>query len=161
MAVAYRNGRSGEGLGAAKPDKGPSRRALLGAAVGFPFMGAACGEVAPPPGFTRSPSPGNPGEDWGRALGAFRAAELEVRGIEAATAGGSVEEEEALMPAHDDACNAMGAALGRVMRAAAPDPAAFAVKLELFFRHEVEPNSVDGDVAAAILGDARRLAGMA
>jgi hypothetical protein len=82
-----------------------------------------------------------------------------VREIEAATAGYSLEDEEALLPTHEAACDAMEAALGRLMLVAAPDLAAFAAKLELFFKHELEPNSVEEDILAAIRGDVRRLAG--
>jgi len=32
--------------------------------------------------------------------------------------------------------------------------------LELFFEHELEPNSADEDILSAIRGDARRLAGL-
>lgn len=141
-------------------DHNPSRRALLGAAVGFPLIPLDVAEAGGPLRHVSHGSPPRSGEEWAQAIGAFEAARAEVRAIEAATAGGLVEEEEALMPAHDSACDAMDSALGRVMRAPAPDLAAFAMKLGLFFGHELEPHSVDEAVAAAVLGDARRLAGL-
>ena len=137
----------------------PSRRALLGAALGIPILGAAGAEEAPPPRFARSPSPANAGEDWSEALRAFRSAEAEVRGFERATAGSSAEAEEVWLPAYEARLEAFGGAVRALMLAAAPDFAAFARKLELFFDHELEPNSVDGEVLAAIRGDALRLAG--
>jgi hypothetical protein len=118
--------------------RGPSRRALLGAAVGIPLVGEIGSAFAPPPPFGRSPSPSKLGEEWVAALGAFEAAREAVAGIEGATAGHSAEEEEALLPAHEAACDAMEAALGRAMLAAAPDWADFAVKLGLLFEHELE-----------------------
>lgn len=137
----------------------PSRRALLGGALGFPLLGGAGGEGAPPPGYARSPSPANAGEDWSRALHTFRSAEAEVRTMERATVGGSAEEEEVWLPAYEARLDALGASVRRVMLAAAPDFAAFASKLELFFGHEIEPHSVDEEVLWAIRADARRLAG--
>jgi hypothetical protein len=116
-------------------------------------------EEAPPPLFATSPA--NAGEDqqWDTTLTAFQTALAEVLGIQAATVGGSVEEEEALLPAHDAACSAMEGALARVMLAPAPDLAAFAVKLELLFAHALEPGSFEEEIGVALLADARRLAG--
>jgi hypothetical protein len=98
--------------------------------------------------------------DWEQAIAAFHAAEAELRGLERATAGQSAEEEEALQEVYDTRVDAFGGAVRGVMLSGAPDSAAFAAKLELFFEHEVEPHSVDEDVLAAIRGDARRLAGV-
>ncbi|MFL6846127.1 MAG: hypothetical protein ACJ8ER_14740 [Allosphingosinicella sp.] len=140
----------------------PSRRALLGAAVGFSFdtpvrqahrllrMSGGPAEVPV--------HPSGSGEEWEAALVAFEAAEGAVRQIEAATAGYGFEDEAALLPAHEAACEAMEAALGRLLLVPAPHLVALLVKLELFFRHELEPHSVDAEVLAAIKGDARRLA---
>ncbi|HEU0134427.1 MAG TPA: hypothetical protein VFR28_06360 [Allosphingosinicella sp.] len=122
-------------------------------------MSAAVPEEAPPPHFRRSPSPAKAGEDWGAALAAFMAAEAELRGMERATAGSSGEEEEVWLPVYEGLLDGLSGAVRGVMLAAAPDFAAFASKLELFFEHEMEPDSVDEEVPAAILGDARRLAG--
>jgi hypothetical protein len=84
-----------------------------------------------------------------------------MRGFERATAGGSVEEEEVWLPVYEARLDAFGGAVRGVMLAAAPDFAAFASKLELFFEHELEPHSVDDEVLAAIRSDAERLAGAA
>jgi hypothetical protein len=97
---------------------------------------------------------------WEHALAAFRSAEAELRGMERATAGGSAEEEEVWLPVYEARLDAFGGAVRGVMLAGAPDFAAFASKLELFFAHELEPHSVDEDVLAAIRADARRLAGL-
>jgi hypothetical protein len=117
-------------------------------------------EAPPPPPSGRSPSPSKLGEEWSTALAAFEAAEAAVREIEAATAGYSLEDEEALLPAHEAACDAMEAALGRMLLVPAPDLDGFAVKLELFFEHELEPHLAEEDRVAAIRADLRRLAGM-
>jgi len=138
---------------------GVSRRALLGGAVGFPLLGAKGTEEAPPPGFTRSPSPAKAGEDWSIALAAFHSAEAEMRAFERATAGGSAEEEEVWLPVYEARLDAFGGAVRAVMRVPAPDFAAFAAKLELFFEHEIEPHSVDEECLAAVLADVQRLAG--
>lgn len=143
-------------------DHNPSRRALLGAAVGIPLLGAAGAEEAPPPAFASgcggSPSPANVGEQWSKALAAFRTAESEMRAFERATAGSSAEEEEVWLPAYEARLDALGGAVRGVMLAGAPDFAAFASKLELFFEHELEPDSVDEDILAALRTDSRRLA---
>lgn len=138
----------------------PSRRALLGAAVGIPLLEVVGAEEAPPSGFARPPSPADAGEDWSVALAAFRAAEAEVRAMERATAGQSAEAEEVWLPVYEARLDALGNAVRGVMLAAAPDFAAFASKLELFFEHEVEPHSVDEDGLAALKGDSLRLAGL-
>jgi hypothetical protein len=136
-----------------------SRRALLGVAVAIPLVGATGAEEAPPPGFTRSPSPGNPGEEWKKALRAFRSAEAEVRAVERATAGSSAEAEEVWLPAYEARLEVHSGAVRGVMLAEAPDFAALAAKLELFFEHELEPSSVEDDVLAALRRDVRRLMG--
>lgn len=92
-----------------------------------------------------------------QALAAFRAAEAEVRRIEAATAGRSAAEEEAWLPRHGAACAAMDDALDRLMALPAPTHAALAAKLELLFARAIEPDAVGEDVADAILADSRRL----
>jgi len=79
--------------------------------------------------------------------------------VEAACAGYRFDEEEAVLPGHRAAAEALSAAVRRVIGAAAPDVAALAVKVELVFAHEVEPHSVDEEVIAAVRGDLRRLAG--
>lgn len=93
------------------------------------------------------------------ALAAFHSAEAEMRAFERATAGGSAEEEEVWLPVYEDRLEAFSSAVRGVMLARAPDFAGFAAKLELLFEHELEPHSVDEDCLAAVLADARRLAG--
>jgi hypothetical protein len=84
-----------------------------------------------------------------------------VAAIERATAGGSVDEEEAWLPAHAAACDtvegAVEGALARAIAAPAPDPGALAGKLELVFAHAVEPGAIDDGVVASVLADSRRL----
>jgi hypothetical protein len=151
----------------AAADHNPSRRALLGAAVALPLVPASS--------FRRRPETILPAEterrwtpdqvrgdaEWDKGLAAFEAAQTAVWEIEAATAGYGFDEEEALLPAHEAACEAMETALGRLLLVPAPDLAAFATKLDLFFEHELEPHSAEDDVLAAIREDVGRLAGMA
>jgi hypothetical protein len=141
----------------------PSRRALLGAAVALPVITAAdgAGVAVGPLHHASHGSPPRSGEDWSKAIAAFRSAEAEVRAFERATAGSSAEEEEVWLPVYEARLEAFGAAVRGVMLAGAPDFPAFAAKLELFFEHELEPNSVDEEVLAAIRGDARGLTGLA
>ncbi len=101
--------------------------------------------------------PGDGG--WVEAFALFRAAEVELRALERATAGGSAEEEEALQAVYDARLDSFGRAVRGVLLAGAPDFAAFASKLDLFFEHELEPNSLEEEVLAAIRSDAARLAG--
>lgn len=142
-----------------------SRRALLGAALGVPLSchpERVSGSSPPPAGRATSWTPDQVRSDeegeWQRALTAFRAAEAEVRRIEGATAGGSVEEEETWLPAHDLACAGMDDALACAIAAPVPDLAAFAVKIELLFAHCIEPGAVEEEVAEAVMADSRRLA---
>jgi hypothetical protein len=149
-----------------------SRRAVLAGAVALPVLGMS-GEVgarleeegAPPPPFGRSPSPANAGEEWGAALSAFREAREGVAKVERRSAGLSVEEEDEWMPAHEAACAAMEGALGRVVRAPAPDLAALGEKMGMVFDFAVEPGAVEpgaveAGVVAALMDDVRRLAGV-
>ena len=118
----------------------PSRRALLGAAVALPLLGGRDGfEEAPPPRFTRSPSPANAGEDlrWRQRLAAYRVAEAAVRECERRTSGAPWEEQEAVEEEYGDRLGALYAALRRLMRAPAPDLPALAVKIELAIDQEV------------------------
>ena len=116
-----------------------------------------------------SPQPGQepgdlsiprPGEEWGAALTAFREAREGVAGVERRSAGRGVEEEDAWMPAHEAACAEMEEALGRVLRAPAPDLAGFGEKLGLAFAFAVEPGAVEEGVVAALMADVRRLGGV-
>jgi hypothetical protein len=81
-----------------------------------------------------------------------------MRAFERATTGSSAEEEEVWLPVYEARLEAFGGAVRAVMLVPAPGFADFAEKLELFFEHELEPNSVDEEVLAAIRSDARRLA---
>jgi hypothetical protein len=93
------------------------------------------------------------------ALAAFPSAEAEMRAFERATAGSSAEEEEVWLPVYEARLEAFGGAVRALMLVPAPDFAAFAAKLELFFGHELEPHSVEDEVLEAIRADAQRLAG--
>ena len=105
----------------AADDHNPSRRALLGAAVGVPFLGAAGVEEAPPPGSARSPSPAKAGEEWSKALADFRSARAEVLAAERATAGRSAVAEEAWLPVYEARLDALGGAVRAVMLTGAPE----------------------------------------
>jgi hypothetical protein len=140
-----------------------SRREVLGAAVAAPL---AChpelGSGSSSPPHERATSRTlkqvqRDEQDWHAALAGFRQAEGLVAGIEGATAGCSFEEEEALIGAHDAACEAMAGALARLLAAPAPGLPALLVKLELLFAHAVEPHAADEAGVASVLGDARRL----
>ena len=135
---------------------GVSRRTVLGAALGFPLIAQ---QEAPPPGFTRSPSPANAGADWESALAAYRSAEAGVRAEERVTAGATAEEEAAREEVYGERLDAMYDSLRRLLRVAAPDVAALAVKIELMIQHEVATLTGGEACLAAIRGDARRLAG--
>jgi hypothetical protein len=153
----------------------PTRRALLGAALGVPLLSEAGDRGTPcrPLHHTHrghaeartaaGSSPGSLGiprsgaELWASALADFQEAQAQVAAIEAPTAGASAAEEEAWLPAHDAACGAMEAALARAMLVPAPDVAALAVKLELYFAHALEPGSFEEESGAALLADAERL----
>ncbi|MEA3048762.1 MAG: hypothetical protein QOG84_598 [Sphingomonadales bacterium] len=116
-------------------------------------------EAPPPPcGWSPSPSLRDREDEWGQALAGFRQALEAVAAIEKATAGCSVEEEEAWLPTHAAACDAMGAGLARAIAAPAPDLGALAAKLDLVFAHAVEPGAVDDGVVEALVADFRRLA---
>ncbi|HEX8193372.1 MAG TPA: hypothetical protein VF552_10780 [Allosphingosinicella sp.] len=64
------------------------------------------------------------------------------------------------MPAHKAACAAMEGALGRVVRAPAPDLAALGEKMGLVFDLIVEPGAVEAGVVSALMADVRRLRGV-
>jgi hypothetical protein len=148
------------------------RRALLGAAVSMPlvsrhpgldpgstFSGLGDGAERWIPDQVRGDEGGvrDDGE-WEQALATLRAAEETLARVEAATAGYRFDEEEAVLPGHKAACSAVAAAVRGVMGTAAPDFAAFAVKLELLFGYEFEPHSVEDEILAALRGDLGRLA---
>jgi hypothetical protein len=159
----------------------PSRRALLGAALGFPFLpldGGGQEGVALGPGagsearrFTSAATPSLPspieGEgNWGRALAAYRAAQAAVRAEERVTAGASAEEEAAreevygarLDAMYDAPSTLLRTGLRRLLRVAAPDVGALAVKIDLMIDHEAATLTGGDACLAAIRRDARRLA---
>jgi hypothetical protein len=70
----------------------------------------APGPLHPPSPSAAAGPPPRPGEEWKKALAAFEAAAAKVREIEATTSGYGLEDEEAVLPAHDAACAAMEAA---------------------------------------------------
>ncbi len=136
---------------------------MLGGAVGIPFIAdagvlEAGGPLHQPSPLATAGPPPRSGEEWSKALTAFRSADAEIRGFERATAGSSAEAEEVWLPVYEDQLDAFCSAVRGVMLAGAPDFAAFASKLELFFDHELEPHSVDEDILAALRADTRRLA---
>jgi len=140
-----------------------SRRALLGAAFSVPVLchpELGSGSSSPPPGrgisWTLKQVQGD--AEWEAALAGFRLAETALARVEAASAGYRFDEEEEVLPGHMAACESLSAAVRRVIRAAVPDVAGLALKVELVFAHEVEPYSIDGEVIAAVRGDLRRLA---
>ena len=139
---------------------GTSRRAVLGAAVALPLIGAPEAAVAARPlhHAAHGPPPRS-GAEWEAALAAYAAAAGEVGAFERASAGRPYEEQAALEDAYGALGDAMYDALRRLLKAPAPDVAALAVKLELVVRHEV--GSLEGGEACmeALLGDAVRLAG--
>ena len=154
----------------------PSRRALLGAALGFPLLpldgGGQVGVAVRPGAVSEGPhstsaatpplTPPHRGEgEWRRALAAWRAAEAAVRAEERATAGCTAEAEAAREEIYGGLLDGMYAALRRLMRVAAPDLAAFAVKFELAIAHEVATLNGGEACLAAMRRDVRRLAGLA
>lgn len=98
--------------------------------------------------------------EWDGALAAFEAARAAVWEIEAATAGYALEDEEALLPAHDAACEAMEAALQHMLFVPAPDLRALGIKFEAAFDHELASSVRHGELRyPAILQDIIRLWG--
>ena len=134
----------------------PSRRALLGAAVGFPLLPGVAEAQGPLHHASHGPPP-RTGEEWVRALATYRTAEAGVRGFERATAGSSFEEAARLEGHYGDLGDAMYSALRRLLRAPAPGVGALAVKIGLVVEHEV--GTLEGGEAcfAALQADALRL----
>ncbi len=96
-------------------------------------------------------------DKWQQALARLRAAEAEVRAVARMTAGGSVEEEEALQEVYDARLGEHSEALRRLMKVRAPDLRALALKIELAIDQEV--GSLTGGEACldAMKRDVRRL----
>jgi hypothetical protein len=142
----------------------PSRRALLGAVVALPLLPRHCEErsdeaiqrgVEGSAGLLRCAR--NDGARWQRALARLRAAEAEVRAVARATAGGTVEEEEALQEVYDARLGDHSAALLRLMKVRAPDLPALALKIELAVDEEVGTLTGGELCLAALKRDVRRL----
>ena len=98
-------------------------------------------------------------EKWQRALARLQAAEAEVRAVARLTAGGTVEEEEALQEVYDARLGDHSEALRRLMRVRAPDLAALALKIELAIDEEVGSLAGGEACLAALKRDVRRLMG--
>jgi hypothetical protein len=171
LAIAWRSQRCfrAAGLMAAGQDN-PSRRALLGAVVALPLLLRHCEErsdeaiqsvAGTGAGLVdlRSPSARYARNDgaWRRALARLEAVEADIRAIERATAGGTVEEEEALQAVYDARLGAHSAALRRLMKVRAPDLPALALKIELAIDQEVGSLAGGELCLAALKRDVRRL----
>ncbi|HEX8572009.1 MAG TPA: hypothetical protein VF759_04600 [Allosphingosinicella sp.] len=97
--------------------------------------------------------------EWRKALAGFEAAQAEVLRIEAATSGCGFEDEEALLPAHDAACEAMEAALRRMLFVPAPHLFALGIKFEAAFAQELRSAPEDDPRFGTLLADIGRLSG--
>jgi hypothetical protein len=149
----------------------PSRRALLGAAVGMPLLprhpGLDPGSTFSEAGAAGRWIPGQVRNDeqkerneaaWERALAAYRAAEGELGRFEALCRGRPYEEQKTLEAGYDARSDAMYDALRRLLRAQAPDLAAVAAKMDLVVRHEVGTLTGGERCLAAVRRDVRRMA---
>lgn len=96
-------------------------------------------------------------EKWKRALARLEAAEAEMRAVARLTAGGTVEEEEALQEVYDARLGDHSAALVRLMKVRAPDLPALALKIELAIDEEVGTLTGGELCLAALKRDVRRL----
>jgi len=149
----------------------PSRRALLGAAVALPLVGA---EGRWTPDRARGDGEGSfdtpvrqahrllrmsgNEERWRRLAAAFDSAAAAVAEVERRSAAADRAGKLALEEEYGERLDAMYAALRRLLRAPAPDLAAFAAKIELMVDHEVATLTGGEACLAAIRRDARRLA---
>jgi hypothetical protein len=148
----------------------PSRRALLGAAVALPLIGGLGAGTARPLHHRRTGDgpPPRSGEDlrWGRALVRYERAAAALAEVERRTAGAPWEEQDAVEEEYGDALDALYRALRRLLRVAAPDLPALAVKIELAIDHEVATlnggeaclETVRRDALRLCSGQARRMA---
>ena len=138
----------------ADADLNLSRRALLGAAFAAPVLSRHPGLV---PGSTSSVGPAAAETKWGRALAAYRTAEAELKAYERLTSGAPWEEQAAIEDTHGDMSDVMYDSLRRLLRAAAPDVRALALKLDLVVAHDVGTLRGGELCLAALRRDARRL----
>ncbi|HEX2764816.1 MAG TPA: hypothetical protein VHM92_13360 [Allosphingosinicella sp.] len=105
---------------------------------------------------------GRPGEKhrrarWSRALAAYRAAEAELGAYERRTSGAPWEEQAAIEEAHGALSGVMYESLRRLLKAAAPDLAAVALKLDLVVEHEVGTLTGGEACLGALRRDVKRL----
>ena len=138
----------------------PSRRALLGAVVALPLVGGVAPASASEwtPDQVRGDGKGQgDGTRWQRALARLEAAEMEVRAVERATAGGTAEEEAALEPVYMARLGEHKAALLRLMKVRAPDLPALALKIELAIDRDVGSLTGGELCLAALKRDVGRL----
>lgn len=133
-----------------------TRRALLGAAVAVPVVGAG-GDASP----SRSSAAEEEGA-WSVALRALREAEAAVEGFErwAASPAGRTLEERQRDYVYEERTEEFVAAMLRLLRAPAPDIGAVAVKIGLIARHWVWELDGAADCMLWLEADARRLAGV-
>jgi hypothetical protein len=94
---------------------------------------------------------------WREGLRAYRSAEAELRAYERLTAGAPWEAQAAIEAAHGDLSDTLYDTLRRLLKAAAPDVRALAVKLDLVVEHEVGTLTGGEACLAALRRDARRL----
>ena len=134
----------------------PSRRAVLGAAVAIPMIAASVPAQGPLHRVSPGPPP-RPGEDWERALAAYRAAEGAVEEAGRVCAAASREEIGAAEDAFGDRLEALYAALRRLLTVPAPDLGALLVKVEAAFEHEIGTLAGCEAGIAAVREDALRL----
>jgi hypothetical protein len=146
-----------------------TRRAVLGAALVVPVVGAGGGVPSPQPcgaGLSpghalAAPHPLEGEGKWGSALAGLREAEAAVVAFErsaATPAWRSFEEREALNDAYGDRVSAFDSAMLRLLEAPAPDVGAMALKIGLIARHRVLELDGGEECLAWLEADARRLA---
>jgi len=127
-----------------------TRRAVLGAAAALPVLACASGAAGAAVAV----------EKWRSALAGFRRAEAamhEFDRLSRGVPGRSFEAQDMLDEQFSDHVVACNAALRRLLRAPAPDPAALALKVELAIDHEIAPLGGGERWLAVLKADARRL----
>ena len=137
-----------------------SRRALLGAAFAVPLFRHP--ELVSGPTFFPSPVPGaswtparvRPDDRAERRAGKWQAALAHFRNAEAAVAAAQGADDDLF----DRVLGRFNHALRRLLRAPAPDPAAFAAKLALAIDQEIWELTGGEACLAALVRDSRRLA---
>ncbi|HEY0412440.1 MAG TPA: hypothetical protein VGD66_04795 [Allosphingosinicella sp.] len=94
---------------------------------------------------------------WSRALAAYRRAEVDLRAYERRTDGAPWEAQAAIEEAHGALSDTLYDSLRRLLKTAAPDVRALALKLDLVVEHEVGTLTGGDECLAALRRDARRL----